>query len=209
MAHAESSAAAHHAHEHHITPKKTLYKVFGALVALTILTVLTAEFVDIGALNIPLALTIAGMKAALVVSIFMALKYDNRVNTLVFTLGTIFVVVFLAFTLFDTAFRGDLENVDAETVADRERAEEQLRVQEERLGPAALRITPADYEAGSEEGPSAGEAAASDTAAVDTSASEVANEAAAPAADTAAAGAASPEPDSVAADTSSGGGARP
>lgn len=119
-------------HGHHVTPKKTLFTVFGALVALTILTGLTAQ-IDLGVFNIPLALTIAGSKAALVVLFFMALKYDNRVNALVFTLGVVFVVVFLTFTLFDTAFRGDLGNVGTETISDLERLESVMRDREEGL----------------------------------------------------------------------------
>lgn len=113
MAHAEH-------HGHHITPLKTLTKVILALAALTILTVITAE-IDLGplhSLHVPLALTIAGAKAYLVVSIFMGLKYDNKVNTLVLTIGIMFVVVFLVFTLFDTAFRGDLDNQAAGPIID-------------------------------------------------------------------------------------------
>ena len=188
-----------HAHEHHIIPKKTLYKVFGALVVLTALTVLTATRVDIGSFNIVLALFIAGSKAALVVTFFMALKYDNRVNTLVFTLGTIFVAVFLTFTLFDTAFRGDLGNVDYRTVADRELELEQLRAEEERLDPADLRVAPADF--GTQE--------AGDTLTVDAEATgdPTSPEAAAPADTTGGTAAESPPTsDTTAADTSAAGG---
>lgn len=117
-------------HGHHVIPKKVLYSVFGALVFLTILTAVTAEYVDIGAFNIPLALAIAGSKAALVVTFFMALKYDNKVNTLVFMFGGVFVLVFLTFTLFDTAFRGDLGNVGAETISEIDRRESLMREQE-------------------------------------------------------------------------------
>lgn len=117
-------------HGHHVTPKKTLYKVFGALVALTVLTALTAEFVELGALNVPLAIAIAGSKALLVATFFMALKYDNRVNTLVFMLGIVFVGVFLIFTLFDTIFRGDLGNVGTETISETERLESAMRERE-------------------------------------------------------------------------------
>lgn len=118
MAHATS-------HGHHIIPLKTLLTVFGALVGLTLLTVLTAQ-VDLGLFNVPLALAIAGTKAALVVTFFMALKYDNQVNTLTFAVGSIFVVIFLVFTLFDTAFRGDVGNVDPYTIDDLNRQEELL-----------------------------------------------------------------------------------
>ena len=110
-------------HGHHVIPKKVLFSVFGALVFLTLLTAVTAEYVDLGAFNIPLALAIAGSKAGLVVTFFMALKYDNKVNTLVFMFGGVFVIVFLTFTLFDTAFRGDLGNVGAETISEIDRRE--------------------------------------------------------------------------------------
>lgn len=117
MAHAEGH------HGHHIVPKALLYKVFGALVVLTIVTVLSAQ-VDLGVLNVPLALAIAGSKAALVVLFFMALKYDNRVNTLVFAAGSIFVVIFIVFTLFDTVWRGEIGGVSPQTITDELRATE-------------------------------------------------------------------------------------
>ncbi len=108
MAHAEE-------HHHHITPKKTLFIVFGVLVVLTVVTAVTAQ-IDLGGFNVPLALAIAFTKAALVLAIFMALKYDNRVNTLIFSIGVIFVGVFLLITLLDTAFRGALGIMEAGVV---------------------------------------------------------------------------------------------
>ena len=95
------------AHGHHIIPIRTLGIVFGALLFLTVITVITSQ-VDLGVLNVPLALAIAGSKAVLVALIFMALKYDNKVNLLTVTLGVVFVVVFLALTMADTEFRGRL-----------------------------------------------------------------------------------------------------
>ncbi len=97
---------------HHIIPVRVLATVFGVLIALTVTTVITAR-IDLGALNVPLALAIAASKAALVVAVFMALRYDNRVNALVFFIGSIFVIVFLALTLSDTALRGALGMTDA------------------------------------------------------------------------------------------------
>ena len=123
MAHAEH-------HEHHIVPLKILWSVFGALVFLTIATVLTAKYVDIGVLNFPLAMAIALTKVVLVATFFMALKWDNKVNVLILVLGCVFVIVFLAFTLFDTAYRGDIGNVGAETIMDEQRREEALRERE-------------------------------------------------------------------------------
>ena len=103
--------------------------VFGTLILLTIITALTAQL-DLGVLNVPLALAIASSKAALVALFFMALKYDNPVNGLAFSLGVVFVSVFLIFTLFDTVFRGDLGNVGTETISDIERMESLMRDRE-------------------------------------------------------------------------------
>jgi len=131
------------AHGHHIIPKKTLFTVFGTLVGLTILTAVTALTVDFGALEIPIALGIASAKALLVITFFMALKYDNRVNALAITVGLVFVSVFIMFTMLDTVFRGDLDNVSNITISQQEREDEQLRARE----PDAdqLRVAPADF----------------------------------------------------------------
>lgn len=110
----------HAEHEHHITPQSLLIKIFGALIFLTVFTVFTSR-IDIGAFNVPLAMLIASTKAFLVVAFFMAVKWDNKVNALVIGLSVVFVTIFLALTLFDTAFRGDISNVNPETIMDLER----------------------------------------------------------------------------------------
>ena len=135
MAHAHAEH-----HEHHIVPLKLLWGVFGGLIFLTIFTVLTAKFVDLGPLNLPLAIAIALCKAGLVVTFFMALKWDNRVNLLIFVLGCVFVVVFLTFTLFDTAFRGDIGNVGELPISDMERVEENLLQRERVLNGEAAEV---------------------------------------------------------------------
>jgi len=133
--------------DHHIIPMKTLLSVFGGLIFLTILTVAVAQ-IELGPLEIPVAIGIAAVKATLVVSYFMALKYDNPVNTLTFAVGVIFVVVFITFTLFDTAFRGDLNNVDPQTKAEIERQEQEAQQRQEQLSEEELRVTPSDYGSG-------------------------------------------------------------
>lgn len=129
---------AHAAHTHHITPTRTLVAVFGTLVILTILTVVTSRL-DLGVLNVPLALTIASIKGTLVVLFFMALKYDNRVNMVILTVGALFVIVFLAFTLLDTTTRGDLPNTQTGTIMEQQREEEALQAREP--DPESIRIT--------------------------------------------------------------------
>lgn len=128
----------------HVVPKSVLLKVFGALIVLTLVTVGVA-FVPLGPLNVPIALGIAATKASLVVMVFMHLKYDNPVNALTFSVGIIFVVVFVGVTLLDTAFRGDLGNVSAKTVQELEAEQEQVQKRQEQLSEEELRIAPADY----------------------------------------------------------------
>ena len=129
-------------HSHHVIPKGILLKVFLSLVVLTVVTVLVAQ-VDLGVLNVPVALAIAGVKASLVVTFFMALKYDKKVNTLVFSIGAVFVGIFLVFTLIDTVFRGSLGIQNAQTIMEEKRRAEELR--ERDPGAAGLRISPADF----------------------------------------------------------------
>ncbi len=136
MAHSDSHA------DHHIIPFKVLASVFGALIVLTVLTVAVAQ-IELGVLEIPIALGIALAKSTLVVMFFMALKYDKPVNSMVFTVGTVFVVVFLVFTLFDTAFRGDIGTVSTQTIQEEEAELERLREREPT--PEQLRVTPSDY----------------------------------------------------------------
>lgn len=91
-------------HGHYIIPASIYVRTFLTLLALTVLTVLVS-FVHLGPLNIPVALLVAGAKAALVVSFFMGLKYDNRVNLFIAVSMVLFVGIFLLFTLLDMGTR--------------------------------------------------------------------------------------------------------
>ncbi len=85
----------------HVVPVKVLAAVFGALLALTVLTVAVAR-VDLGNLNLYVALAIAGVKATLVVLYFMHLRYDRPFNLVVFLGCLAFVVLFISLVLTDT-----------------------------------------------------------------------------------------------------------
>ena len=128
----------------HIVPKSLLLKVFGGLIVLTIITV-GAAYVPLGPLTVPVAIGIAVVKASLVVLFFMHLKYDNPVNALTFTIGTIFVVVFVAITLLDTAFRGDLGNVNQRTIKQLQAEQERAQQSQQAIPAESLRIAPGDY----------------------------------------------------------------
>ncbi len=62
---------------HHVMPFVTNLKVFISLVVLTILTVYTAKYVDLGEFNLALAMVIASVKVTLVLLWFMHLKGDS------------------------------------------------------------------------------------------------------------------------------------
>jgi len=84
----------------HIVPLNVLVAVFGALVLLTLLTVALAG-VDLGNLNLYVALTIAGLKATLVVLYFMHLRYNQPFILVVFLGCLAFVILFISLVLTD------------------------------------------------------------------------------------------------------------
>ena len=81
-------------------PRHVYYWVYGALLAFTLLTVGVA-YVDLGPLNIVLALTIAVSKALLVMLFFMHLRYSSRLTWVVAGAGVIWLAHLLIFTLAD------------------------------------------------------------------------------------------------------------
>jgi cytochrome c oxidase subunit IV len=92
-----------HGHEHgfsHPMPIWMLLSVFFALLVLTGLTVFQAQF-SLGNAEIWLSLTIATVKAALVILFFMHLLWDKPLNAIVILGSLIFVALFLGFTLMD------------------------------------------------------------------------------------------------------------
>jgi cytochrome c oxidase subunit 4 len=89
---------------HHIVPLATYAKVLVALLFFTVLTVVVARPVsgfDAGILNAFIAFAIATVKAALVIAIFMGLKYDKKTNLAIFLTGIFLVIVMLSFSVMD------------------------------------------------------------------------------------------------------------
>ncbi|MEM6256960.1 MAG: cytochrome C oxidase subunit IV family protein [Planctomycetota bacterium] len=91
----------HGDHEHHVVSWQLLTAVFLALMVLTILTV-AAIFVNLGPLNLPVALGIALVKAVLVVLIFMHIWWDRAFHGLCILGSLGFVVLFIGFVMIDT-----------------------------------------------------------------------------------------------------------
>jgi cytochrome c oxidase subunit IV len=102
-----------HGHGHdgefsHPMPIWMLLAVFFALLVLTGLTVYQSTF-DLGNMEVWLSLTIATVKAALVIAFFMHLLWDKPLNAIVILGSLIFVALFLGFTLMDA--EGYHENI--------------------------------------------------------------------------------------------------
>lgn len=86
----------------HIVPTRLLLTVGFALLLLTIFTVWTAKYVDLGEANIWLALAIALTKASLVVLYFMHLRWDSPFNAIVFICSVGFVLLFIGLAMADS-----------------------------------------------------------------------------------------------------------
>ena len=79
--------------EHHL-PTNLYFVIFGALMVLTALTVGLA-FVNLGQLNIVVALVVAIIKASLVVLFFMHLKYESHLTKVVLGAGVFWLMLLL------------------------------------------------------------------------------------------------------------------
>lgn len=96
-----------HVHPH-IGGLRLYLGIFGALIALTALTIFVS-YVHLGAWNLLIAVVIATAKATLVVLFFMHLKWDVRFHALVFVSSLLFGGLFLVYTVNDTAYRTSVE----------------------------------------------------------------------------------------------------
>lgn len=86
--------------DHHIISQKTYALIFAALFVLLVLTV-AASYVDIGILNIVIAMTIAVAKAVLIILYFMHVRYSSRL-TWVFAVAAFFWLgILLGLTMTD------------------------------------------------------------------------------------------------------------
>jgi cytochrome c oxidase subunit 4 len=89
----------------HVSPKSLYLGIFAALMILTAITVAVA-FVNLGALNFPVAMAIAITKATLVVLFFMHVIYSSRLTKLIVGTGVFFLLVLFTLTLTDYLSRG-------------------------------------------------------------------------------------------------------
>lgn len=91
--------------EHHVASAALFGKVLATLLVLTFITVAASRF-NFGGANLLIAMAIASVKAALVISIFMHLWWDTAMNKIVFLSSFLFLSLLLTFTLSDLVTRG-------------------------------------------------------------------------------------------------------
>ena len=89
----------------HIVPTRIYYGIFAILMVCTAITVGVA-FVDLGPLNTIVALSIAVLKAVLVVLFFMHVKYSTRLTWAVVVGSVFWLGIMLALTMGDYLTRG-------------------------------------------------------------------------------------------------------
>ncbi len=87
-------------HEHDHGGTAVYAKTLVALLILTAITVAAAG-INFGSGNVVIALTIATIKASLVVLFFMHLRWDKPVNAIIAMAGFLFLGIFLMFCLLD------------------------------------------------------------------------------------------------------------
>ncbi len=113
----DAQASASDRRTSHVLPVRTLLATAAALFALTAVTV-AASRLDLGALNVVVALAVACAKASIVALFFMHLKYANRFHLVVLVASALFAVLLVSFVMFDTTtYQDDLRAKEAEVRA--------------------------------------------------------------------------------------------
>jgi len=84
----------------HVVTRKVYFAIFGALMVGTALTVWVANY-DLGQWNAVVALTIAVIKATLVILYFMHVRYSSKLTWVFVCAGIIWLIILFAFTLSD------------------------------------------------------------------------------------------------------------
>jgi cytochrome c oxidase subunit 4 len=89
----------------HIASKGQYFAIFGALMVLTIITVAVSQ-VELGRLNVVVALAVALCKASLVVLYFMHVRYNGPLIKLTAACGFLWLIFMFVITFSDYLTRG-------------------------------------------------------------------------------------------------------
>ena len=91
-------------HEGHLTSNGMYVIIWLALIALTSITV-TVAGIDFGMIALPIALTIALIKSALVINIFMHIKFDEPIFRVFLLISIFTLLIIFVLTFFDVVNR--------------------------------------------------------------------------------------------------------
>ena len=89
----------------HVVPLRIYFVIFASLMILTAATV-TVAYLDLGLLNTIVALSIAVIKAALVILYFMHVRYSPSLTKLVVAGSFLWLFILLSITMSDYLSRG-------------------------------------------------------------------------------------------------------
>jgi cytochrome c oxidase subunit 4 len=102
----------------HIVSLRVYLMVGLALYILTAVTV-RVSLIPLGGLNVVVAVTIAAIKATLVVLFFMHLLYDNKMYALVFLVAILFLAFFIMLTMFDVVTRDEMDELQLKPIEEK------------------------------------------------------------------------------------------
>lgn len=91
-----------------IVPARVYLLVFFVLIILTVVTTLIA-YVDLGPFNLIVAMTVATLKASLVILYFMHVRHSSRLTWLVIAAGFIWLSLLILGTMSDVITRPTLQ----------------------------------------------------------------------------------------------------
>ena len=91
-------------HTHEPVPYRTFIIIWGALMVLTTITVAVSR-IDLGALNIWVALGVASIKSSLVIFVFMHLRQESKLFKICLLIMLSILAIFIGLTFFDVLYR--------------------------------------------------------------------------------------------------------
>jgi cytochrome c oxidase subunit 4 len=99
-AHSEQQAVENSEHHDHIVPVRVYILVFLTLIVMTWVTAFVST-IDLGRLNVFVALSIAVFKASLVILFFMHVKYGTRLTKMIVLAGLYWLILLLFIVMLD------------------------------------------------------------------------------------------------------------
>ncbi len=91
-------------HKHEPVPYRTFIQIWLALLVLTGVTIAVSR-VNLGALNVWVALAVASVKSSLVIFYFMHLRQESRLFKICLLVMLVILAIFIGMTFIDVLYR--------------------------------------------------------------------------------------------------------